>query len=125
MIVSVIKMSKAWSVKVYFDEETWNILENLKIYDSKGKELSRSQKIRSMITNKLGNHQADNFPMHILRKRLHRISLFMSNGVLETEPKENLSQIEIRYLRALELIREFKREIVQHAQYSLAGWDVE
>lgn len=118
-------LSKAWSVKVYFDEETWNILENLKIYDSKGKELSRSQKIRSMITNKLGNHQADNFPMHLLRKRLHRISLLMSNGVLETEPVENLTEFEKRYLRALDLVREFKREVVQHAQYALEGWDIE
>jgi hypothetical protein len=113
------------NVKVYFCEESWEIINDLKMYDSKGNELSRSQKIRSMIMNKLGEHQADNFPMHILRKRLHKISIFMSNGVLETEPVENLTTVEKRYLRALELIREFKREIVQHAQHALKGWDLE
>lgn len=116
-------MTKAWTVKVYFDEESWDIIENLKMYDSKGKELSRSQKIRSMIKNKLGQHKADNFPMHILRKRLHRLDLFLSDAVLESEPVENLNQYEKKYLRGLELLREFKVEVVHHAQHALKGWD--
>jgi len=118
-------MSKAWTVKVYFDEEAWDIIENLKIYDSKGKELSRSQKIRSLIKNKLADHKADNFPMHILRKRLHRLNLFMMDSVLESEPIENLNQYEKKYLRSLEMIRELKAEVMQHAQHALKGWDIE
>lgn len=110
------------TVKVYFDEEAWEIIENLKIYDQGGKELSRSQKIRSLIKNKLVNHQKDNYPIAEVRKRLHRINMYMSNGVLETEPEENLTEFEKRYLRALELIREFKTDIAQHAQHSLQGW---
>lgn len=112
------------TVKVYFDQEAWELIENLVIYDHGGKELSRSQKIRSLIKNKLDNHTNDNYPLSALRKKLHRLELHMSDALLESEPDENLTKNELKYLRILEMLREWKYEIKLQLNENLKGWHI-
>ena len=112
------------TVKVYFDIESWDLIENLVIYNHDGKELSRSQKIRSLIKNNLDMHEKDNYPLSLLRKKLHRLELYMSDALLESEPDdENLSRTELKYLKVLDLLREWKFEIKKKSNEQLKGWD--
>lgn len=113
------------TVKIYFCKESWDAIEALVMYDRKGKELSRSQKIRSLVTNKLDEHQLDNYPMFEVRKRLHRLSMLMYDGVLESEPIENLSDREKKILRCIRMLEEWKQDVKQHSQRVLKGWDME
>jgi hypothetical protein len=112
------------TVKVYFDEESWDLIEGLVMYNHEGKTLSRSQKIRSLIKNNLDSHQKDNYPLSALRKRLHRLELHMSDAFLESEPDdEKLSRIELKYLKILDQLREWKFEIKVQLNKDLKGWE--
>ena len=113
------------TVKVYFDQESWDLIEGLVMYNRDGKELSRSQKIRSLIKNKLDNHQKDNYPLSALRKKLHRLELHMSDPLLESEPEENLKNTELRYLKILDMLREWKFEIKLQLNEDLKGWNID
>ena len=113
------------TVKVYFDQESWELIENLIMYNREGKELSRSQKIRSLIKNKLDSHQKDNYPLSALRKKLHRLELHMGDPLLESEPDDNLTRTEIKYLKILDALREWKYEIKLQLNEDLKGWNID
>ena len=112
------------TVKVYFDQESWELIEGLVMYNRDGKELSRSQKIRSLIKNKLDNHQKDNYPLTALRQKLHRLELHMGDPLLESEPDDNLSRTELKYLKILNELREWKFEIKLQLNEDLKGWGI-
>ncbi len=113
------------TVKVYFDQESWDLIEGLVMYNRDGKELSRSQKIRSLIKNKLDSHQKDNYPLSALRQKLHRLELHMGDPLLESEPDDNLSRTELKYLKILDMLREWKFEIKLQLNEDLKGWQID
>ena len=43
------------SRNIYFDDETFKLLEDMILYDSKGKELSRSNKVKHLIHKNIGD----------------------------------------------------------------------
>jgi len=109
-------MSKAKThrtVKVYFDLESWQIIENQKIYGNDGNLMSRSQKIRFLIKNKMGAMDKSNYPVVDLMKWLNRWGRFMSDGILESQDTEiyPYTRVESKAVMMYEALVDFRAEV--------------
>ena len=93
------------SRNIYFDDETFKLLEEMVLYDSKGKELSRSNKIKHLIKKNIKDARtADAKHFDLMRKYIDKV-IFQIAGLEFVQVNEKEDR---RIIHALELLENIK-----------------
>jgi len=93
------------SRNIYFDDETFKLLEDMILYDSKGKELSRSNKVKHLVHKNMKDARtADAKHFDLMRKYIDKV-IFQIAGLEFVQVDEKEAR---RIKKALELLETIK-----------------